>query len=349
MIPRSARPGGQVAGFEPVLAALAAGAEEYFGDAGAAIEAVERHDRPFSALLRVRVRAQGVDTYAFIKMHKRRGSGPEELAQQRRFVEREYRATRRLQEAFAGKAGLNALRPLAVLPEHLTIVTEQVQGRTLDQVLRQSLWGAGPRAAAVAAAERVGAWVRTYQDVTAVEGALSLHERREYLDVRLVKLTGSMLTAVERTLALRVFDQLAARVNPPAPPLVAIHADLTPTNIIVGTDGRVTILDFAMAKSGARHHDLSHLFFHLDRLSWRRLMPDHVAEVQHALLRSFDPATSASDPLFALMLLQHAVCHIAQLAERDVRTLRPAYRAFVRRRWQQFLHSPVLKGEVAAA
>ena len=82
-----------------------------------------------------------------------------------------------------------------------------------------------------------------------------------------------MLTAGDRALALRVFDQLAARVSLPAPPLVAIHADLTPTNIIVGTDGRVTILDFAMAKSGARHHDVSHLFFHFDRLSWRRLMP----------------------------------------------------------------------------
>jgi aminoglycoside phosphotransferase (APT) family kinase protein len=349
MIAKRARTGAPVAGFEPVLAALAAGAEEYFGDARALIEVVDRYERPFSALLRVRVRAEGVDTYAFIKTFKLRRSGPEELAQLRRFVEREYRATRRLHEAFAGKAGLHALRPLALLPEHLTIVTEQVQGRTLDQVLRQSLWGAGPRAAAVAAAERVGAWVRTYQEVTAVEGALSLDERREYLDVRLLKLTSSMLTAGDRGIALRIFDQLAARVNPPAPPLVAIHADLTPTNIMVDTDGRVTILDFAMAKSGARHHDLSHLFFHLGRLSWRRLMPDHVAEVQQALLRSFDPAVSTADPLFALMLLQHAVCHIAQLAERDVGTLRPAYRAFVRRRWQQFLHSPVLKREMAAA
>jgi tRNA A-37 threonylcarbamoyl transferase component Bud32 len=347
MIAKRARTGA-VAGFEPVLAALAAGAEEYFGDGGATIHALERHERPFSALLRVRVRALGADTYAFIKTFKPRRSGPEELAQLRRFVEREYRATRKLHEAFTGKPGLNALRPLALLPEHLTIVTEQVQGRTLDQVLRQSLWGAGPRAAAVSAAERVGAWVRTYQEVTAVQGNLSLDERREYLDIRLVKLADSMLTAGDRALALRVFDQLAARVSLPAPPLVAIHADLTPTNIIVGTDGRVTILDFAMAKSGARHHDVSHLFFHFDRLSWRRLMPDHVADVQQALLRSFDPAGSAADPLFALMLLQHAVCHIAQLAERDVGSLRPAYRGFVRRRWHQFLHSSVLKGEVAA-
>jgi aminoglycoside phosphotransferase (APT) family kinase protein len=282
-------------------------------------------------------------------MFKPRRAGAEELAQLRRFVEREYRATRRLHEAFAGRPGLNALRAVAVLPEHLAIVTEQVQGRTFDRVLRDSIWGPGPRAAAVAAAERVGAWVRTYQEVTEVEGALSLDERREYLDVRLVKLTGSMLTPAERRIALRVFDQLAARVAPPAPPLVAIHADLTPTNILVGIDGRVTILDFAMAKSGARHHDLSHLFFHLDRVSWRRVMPEHVAQVQKALLRSFDPETSVNDPLFALMLLQHAVCHIAQLAERDVGTLRPAYRAFVRHRWQTFLQSPVLKAEVAAA
>ena len=171
-----------------MLAALAAGAEEYFGDGGATIEALERHERPFSALLRVRVRAMGADTYAFIKTFKPRRSGPEELAQLRRFVEREYRATRKLHEAFTGKPGLNALRPLALLPEHLTIVTEQVQGRTLDQVLRQSLWGAGPRAAAGRrrrARRCMGAHVSGGH---CGAGGLSLDERREYLDIRLVKL-----------------------------------------------------------------------------------------------------------------------------------------------------------------
>ena len=127
MIAKRARTGA-FAGFEPVLAALAAGAEQYFGDGAATIHALERHERPFSALLRVRVRAMGADTYAFIKTFKPRRSGPEELAQLRRFVEREYRATRKLHEAFTGKPGLNALRPLALLPEHLTIVTEQGTG-----------------------------------------------------------------------------------------------------------------------------------------------------------------------------------------------------------------------------
>ncbi len=329
--------------FAPMLAALAAGSQEYFGDAGAAIEPVERIERPFSALLRLRVRTRGGESYAFLKMFKARRAGSEEVAQLRRFVEREYRATRRLHEAFSTKPDLSAVRPVALFAEHLAMVTEQVEGRTLEHVFRQSLWGQLPREAVVAIAERVGAWVRTYQDVTAVEGVLSLSKRRDYLDTRLKTLVGYVLSPSERDGTLRLFDRLAARVNPPAPPLVAIHADLNPTNILVGPDGRVTILDFAMAKSGPRHHDLSHLFFHLDRLRWRRMIPGRVVEVQRALLRGFDPALSEADPLFALMLLQHAVCHIALLAERDVGALRPAYRTLVRRRWHKCMASPVFQ------
>jgi serine/threonine protein kinase len=336
------------ADFEPALAMLAAGSEEYFGEAGAALEPLERLERPFSALLRFRIRAAGRESFAFLKVFRPRRQDAEELAQLRRFVEREYRATRRLHDAFGTKPGLTALRPIALFPEHLAIVTEEVEGRTLEHVLRQSLWGQPSRERTLAVAERIGAWVRTYQDVTPVEGDLSLEERREYLDVRLQKLLGDVLTPADRAGTLDLFDQLASRVDRPEP-LIAIHADLNPTNILVGTDGRVTILDFAMAKSGARHHDLSHLCFHLERLRWRRVMPGHVLAVQRALLRGFDPAASTKDPLFALMLLQHAVCHVAQLAERNVGTLRPAYRTLMKYRWQKCLGSPILRDEIAAA
>jgi hypothetical protein len=301
---------------------------------------VARLERPYSALLRLRVEAAGHESYAFLKVFKPRGGGAEEVAQLRRFVEREYRSTHRLHEALRGRPDLTALRPLAVFPDQLALVTEEVRGETFDRVARRALQGGDAANEAVAAAERIGAWIRTYQEVTAAEGVVSLDAQREYIDVRLRKLAGDALTEEDRQDALRKYDTIAADVDASDLALVAIHADLTPTNILVAPDGRVTIVDFAMAKTGARYHDVAHLYLHLERLPSR--VPLWVARadvLQGALLRGVSPTLSPSHPLFALMLLQHVVCIVAQLAQREVGLLGPAYRMMVRRRWKQGLQT----------
>lgn len=327
-------------GFDGLLAELAAGSQLYFGDDHAVIQPVARLERPFSALLRLRVEAGGHESYAFLKVFKPRSGGEEERAQLRRFVEREYRSTRTLHEALRGRPDLTALRPVAVFPEQLALVTEEVRGETFDIVARRASRGGADAEAAMAVAERIGAWIRTYQDVTAAEGLLSLDAQREYLDVRLRALAGDVLTQDDRQSVLRHYDDIAARIQTEDLGLVAIHADLTPTNILVASDGRVTILDFAMAKTGARYHDVAHLYLHLERLPGRLpLVTERAADLQAALLRGVSPTLSASHPLFALMLLQHVVCVMAQLAQRDVGLLQPAYRALLRRRWKQGLQT----------
>ena len=52
------------------------------------------------------------------------------------------------------------------------------------------------------------------------------------------------------------------------------------------------------------------------------------------MLDGYRPGMTAADPLFRLMLLQHAVCHVALLAERRVPLVDAAYRWYLRRRWQ---------------
>ncbi len=116
---------------------------------------------------------------------------------------------------------------------------------------------------------------------------------------------------------------------------VPIHADLTPLNIIVDESGRTTVLDFTMAKTGTQHHDLSHVYFHLQLMAARRRGREApFRALQQALLSGYAPALTAEDPLFRLMLLQHGVCHVALLAERRVPVLDAAYRWFMRRRWR---------------
>ena len=59
-----------------------------------------------------------------------------------------------------------------------------------------------------------------------------------------------------------------------------------------------------------------------------------MASLQRAMLDGYRPGMTAADPLFRLMLLQHAVCHVALLAERRVPLVDAAYRWYLRRRWQ---------------
>ncbi|HEX5473911.1 MAG TPA: aminoglycoside phosphotransferase family protein [Vicinamibacterales bacterium] len=324
------------AGFEPLLARLAGGATQYFGDARTSLEPVGRLERPFSDLLRVRVTADGRESHAFVKVFRPRGSDPQEIAQLRRWVEREYRATARLHEALRGRPGLTALRPVAVFPDSLAIVTEEAAGLPLDRVLRRALWGASSATPLEAIAGRIGAWIRTYQGVTESTGVLSLEERRDYLDVRLHRLVPLLLDDRERARALALFDDLAARVSPAVLPLVAIHADLCPSNILVAPDGGVTVLDFAMAKTGSRLHDVAHLYMHLEFLGWRpRPRASRVPSVQRALVAGFDPAVTPADPLFRLMLLQHVVCHAVQRVEAAGGRLSAARRWVLRRRWRR--------------
>lgn len=329
--------------FDGMLAALSGGAERYFGDPHAVLEPVTRLERPFSVLLRVRVEAAGRRTHAFLKIFKPRKSTPEELAQLRRFVEREYRATTRLHATVRSRPGLTALRPLALFADQLAIVTEEVEGRTFDRVLRRALWSAADRRRALDAAGRIGAWIRTYQEVTDVEGTFSVGEARRYLDVRLRNLESLVISAEERQRVLDGFDRMAAGVTPEA--LVAIHADLCPANILVSPRGDVTILDFAMAKSGTRLHDLSHLFMHLEFFGWRPYVRTRqVRELQRALLRGYDSGLDESEPLFTLMLLQHVVCHVALLAEQRRGPAWRLWRPLVRRRWQRALGMPAIAG-----
>jgi len=322
-------------GFVPLLTAIANGSQQYFGDSEAVVEPVARLERPFSALLRLRVTARGRESHAFLKVFKPQRSTPDELAKLRGYVEREFSATKSLYDAVDASSGLTALRPVALFADALALVTEEVVGVGFDRLLRDALWGRRTVAPVDAVAERIGAWVRTYQRVIPVDGEVSLDERREYIDVRLRRLIDAgVLTEADRRRVLRRVDDFAATIGSLTLPLVAIHADLCPTNILVGPDGGVTVLDFAMAKAGTRFHDLAHLYMHLKFMRWRpRLKPAVIDATQNALLRGFDPNATADDPLFRLMLLQHLVCHVALLAERQTGALEPAYRWVLRRRW----------------
>jgi hypothetical protein len=312
-----------------ILSALQADASTEFGAEGAKIEPVERIEGPFSIVHRVKVQTAHRTSHAYIKILKPRGLAESRLA---KVIEEEYRATQVVYDAARDEQAMRAVRPIACLPEHRALVTEEVQGRSLRKLLVGRTRPVGGLEPIVA---WVGSWIRLYQRIGGVFPLVELHRHREYVDTRLKGLEGRIISPSHRRDALREFDALVAEIGSPVVPAAGIHADLTPDNVIVGDDGRVTVLDFTMVNVGPACHDLTHFYFHLELMAARA--PERRVEfdlLERALLNGYDPTLSAQDPMFRLMLLQHAVCHIALLAERKVSMLGPVYHWFVRRRWR---------------
>jgi tRNA A-37 threonylcarbamoyl transferase component Bud32 len=338
-------------GFRPVLDALSAGAEDYFGDSAARVEPIGRLDRPFSGLLRLRITTRTEATHAFLKIYKPRPPVPyapdPDLS---RMVEEEYAATLRMYRALTDRPGLAAPRPISVFPEHKAIVTEELTGTSFDRLLRAEAWRLKAPAMLQAIATRIGAWIREYQRVMPAAGDLSLPAQREYIDERLRYITPRILSRDERAATLAFFDELAAEVGPARQSLVAIHADLCPANILITEGGGVGVLDFAMAQSGSRFHDAAHLYMHLNRQRLRpRIGAPFIPSVLAALLRAVDESATRPDPLFRLMLLQHAVCHVTQLAGRSGGPVDGALCWLIRRRWRSCMATPGLQGPISGA
>ncbi len=319
--------------FAPVLKALAADPSTDFGRPGATVEVLRQLDGPFSSVQRVRIRTPDRTVYAYTKILKARKPGPDELAMLERMLRREYNATAALYRALPADSEIGAVRPIAILPELRALATEEVAGRPFGEVLADA---SATDELLTSAARRIGKWVGRYQELVDATGHVALTERRGYLDHRLQLLEGRVLTAADRAACLEYFDALCREIGAEQVPGVATHADLTPTNILLDDQGRITVLDFTMAKTGTAHHDLSHVYFHLELLGARqRKRRALVPVLQRALLDGYRPGLTAADPLFRLMLLQHVVCHVAMLAERRVPLLDAAYCWFLRRRWRE--------------
>ena len=318
--------------FGPVLQALAADPTTEFGAPGARVEVLRQIDGPFSSVQRLRVHTPARTFHAYTKVLRPRRGGTDELSQIDRFLRREFAATTALYDALPRDADIGAVRPIALLPEYRALATEEVPGRPFGELLRDL---SQPQDGLEVIAGRVGGWVRVYQSVIEANGEISLSNRRAYVDERLKLLEGRVLSPSDRRDTLARFDDLCREIGVSAVPAVAIHADLTPMNIIVAQNGRVAVLDFTMAKAGTEHHDLSHVYFHLQLLAAKNpRRRASIAALQRAMLAGYRPGLSTADPLFRLMLLQHGVCHVALLAERRFPIVDAAYRWFLRRRWQ---------------
>ena len=329
--------------FEPVLHKLVKESGRYFGQEQVLIEPLRHIERPFSAILEVRVSRRPDAPGAFIKILKPPADTPEHIASMRQNVRNDFEVTRRVYAGLTDRVGLSAVRPIACFPENLAIITEQLTGLTLAAVLRKHAAGfPSPRTIEELSrvVDRVGTWLRAFQAMAPATQRISLDMWRTYLDVRLTCLQSSgsqRLTQDERSGLQRYFDGQAREIPEEQLGAVWIHADLCPENVVVHQE-RVAVLDFTMVKSGPIYHDLAHLYMQMDLLRAKPWFSSQIVDLlQRRLLDGFESGLAPHRPLFALLLLQHVVCQLVSLQNPPRGLLTRSYARYVGRRHLRWL------------
>ena len=135
---------------------------------------VDRQERPFSHLLRLRVRDGETErtlSHLFVKVFKPKTipGGPNALRDR---VANDFETTRRVHAAMAPYADVGTVPPVACYPDLLAIITEQVDGPTLLEFLQKhAAWPRGGKSmgSLCETMERVGRWIRVFQ-ATSPEG-----------------------------------------------------------------------------------------------------------------------------------------------------------------------------------
>lgn len=300
--------------FGPVLDRLAADSSELLGVPWARSPIHSRMIRPFSYIARTTLGVGDQSLSVYIKVTRvANDAEPERIRQLAQRVARDYEVTRNVYGRMPHERGLSVVKPIAVFPDLLAIVTEEAVGETLLRRLERDLprWRIGRFASLERTLGQAGEWIRAFQSASAVGSGSDAGYVETYIDHRLCRLVShpaARFSPVDRDAVLTMLRRDAAAVPSDQRVAVPIHADLALANILV--DGsRITVLDFAMTAAGAVYHDVTHLYMQLGLLG---LKPHYgmraATRLQDALLEGFGGAP-ASAPLFRLMLLQHVACH----------------------------------------
>ena len=285
------------------------------------IEPLSLMDRESASVLRVRLRfPDASEGHAFVKHFKPRGPSPGDRELMRARVVKDFTVTSGVHDSFRGNPDFSAARPIACFPEELILVTEEVAGEPLDALLeRRAAWKPDSRTVddLCELVSRIGAWFKAFQQIDPPEGATALGNMREYLELRLKRLTADprgVLSVADCKNILAYFDARSRELAADDLIQCLVHGDVAPSNIIV--HGRsIAIIDFAMACVGGRHLDIARLYTQLEFLKAKPKFRSRVVDrLQAALLSGFDHALRPHHPLFRLFELQHVICHVANLS-----------------------------------
>ena len=298
-------------------------------DPGFRVETLIRMDRPFSKIVKVKVsKGEQYNNY-FIKQFKEKTSGPTLTKLQDRVLQ-EFKTLSYYHGKFKGVQSLDLPRPVSCNPEQLIVISEELQGEVISEILERSAYLFPSQLTMKRIAQQcklVGSWLTRFQTFGEddANGIFKVDGMLNYMDIRLTRL--EMMPNVnfcykERMKLLEKIKSLISQVPESDLSTCGIHADFCPGNCL-GSGNGVGVVDFAMYQPGSVYHDLTHFYHRITILRhkpiYRRAVIRFFIE---AFLEGYKGKSRLESPLFILFMIQHLVCHFDMIAQRKPGSLK---------------------------
>jgi aminoglycoside phosphotransferase (APT) family kinase protein len=252
---------------EMILAELRPRVREWYPDADgtAEFEVVAIDMRAVARVIRIRVTRTEAPPMTLIVKAGVAGPSPDipdrprlvpvaELSERRRL---EFEALRTVEARLteAGDPGFQAVRPLGILPESDALVMEAFDGEPLHRFL---LRGPFRRISPQTLARAAGQWLRILHGTPPSTQGVRLGTREEVVDT--FASFGSYLAAKSVSPHLDEVVEVgiaAARQLPDPLPIVMVHGDFAPRNILVDRSGRIAVIDLLLRWRASPFEDLA--------------------------------------------------------------------------------------------
>ncbi|MBZ0168810.1 MAG: phosphotransferase [Kofleriaceae bacterium] len=193
-----------------------------------------------------------------------------------------------LHERFRRVPGCAVVRPIALFPEEMAVVTEVAEGNNLHDLIKRKAgpWCGGSEVEALKAhCLASGVWLRHFQEFTAQQrqAALPMSKILEQVTADLEVCVQMGLPRAVAFSLLTLCEEQLRTVEGRKVPVVGEHPDFQPDNILLSPAG-VTVLDFTNFQYGSAYNDVGRFLASLDFL---RKNPLYSRERIHTLKAAF--------------------------------------------------------------
>jgi len=279
---------------------------------------------PYSVVGRIRLECDGIHRTVYLKRVKADGIG--NAAASRR-VQLEYETLHSLFEHFRGHAIGGVPRPLALFAEEAALLTEEVPGKALMDLIgryaKRFVFGLSEDVLAQHCAS-AGAWLREFQSFTAQGRArFNCEGLMQYCEGRLNALVALPSSGIDPDFVRRFREYMHRRyreIEGKADTIVGRHNDFSPHNILIH-EGRVSVIDFGFFDRDSYLYDLCKFWFQLECMKVSPLYrKSSIDRLQQSFFAGYGSAPAVSDPAFEMVASRYFITRMVTMAKEGMRT-----------------------------
>ena len=244
-------------------------------------------------------------------------------------TQREHALIERLRQSGLIRGRLGLVRIVSADPLHAQLVTEEVPGSGVDQLIQGRF--RRPEFECLSALWLAGRWLKRLQQLELHrEDRVSISQLDpvdlgDYCKMRLDKLAEHAKRPLSREHGIRLIAAVRKLVEGAKDAdrrLVWAHADYTPGNMI--WDGHIlTPIDFAMAHADRPLLDVTYFIHRLEMLRvyrpWKRWP---IATWKRAFLRGYGRPDAEDSSMYRALMIRHHLCRLLTYLRRPPRDLK---------------------------